>query len=144
MTIVDCGAPWVTLVDESSSKNHREWSPGMEPSGGGGGGGDTASLKVTTHCQTTPPSPLFQGSLPLRFFYRPLFFGVADHRPLKSNFLNAKLYTKVTPIFPQGISCNEYYVFHKIEWKQTHFTSYYPYLVISLKLTAPLSCLQMS
>ena len=83
--------------------------PGVRARGGGG----TASLKVTTHCQTT--TPLFQGSPFLIFFYRPLFLGVADHRPLKSNFLNAKLYTRVTPILPQGISCNEYHVFHKIE-----------------------------
>ena len=44
MTIVDCGAPWVTLVDESCSKKHREWSL---PGGGGGGG-----ALVTTHGQT--------------------------------------------------------------------------------------------
>ena len=69
-------------------------------------------MKVTTDCQTT--APVFQGSPPLSFLYRPLFWGVANNRPLKSNFLNAKLYTKVTPIFPQGISCNEYHVFHKM------------------------------
>ena len=78
-----------------------------------GGGGGTASLKVTTHCQTT--APVFQGSPSLFFFYRPLFLGVVDHRPLKSNFLNAKLCTKVNPILPQGISCNEYHVFYKID-----------------------------
>ena len=43
-----------------------------------GGGGGTASLKVTTHCQTTAPS--FSGlSAPEFFFDRPLFLGVADH-----------------------------------------------------------------
>ena len=70
-------------------------------------------MKVATHCQTT--APVFQGSPSLFFFYRPLFLGVVDHRSLKSNFLNAKVYTKVTPILLQGISGNEYHVFHKIE-----------------------------
>ena len=74
------------------------------------GGGGTDSLKVATHCQTT--APVFHGCPHMSFFDHPLFLGVADHRPLKSNCLNAKLYTKVTPIFPQSISCNEYHVFH--------------------------------
>ena len=97
----------------------KPWLNALTPPFGGGGGG-TASLKVTTHCQTT--APVFQGSPPLSFFYRPLFLGVADHRPLKSDFLNAKLYTKVTPIFPQDISCNEYHVFHQKKVKTN--TSY--------------------
>ena len=65
----------------------------------GGGGGGTASLKVNyplPNCHLR-----FSGlSAPEFLFDRHLYLGVAEHCPLKSNFLNAKLNTKVTPIFP--------------------------------------------
>ena len=67
--------------------------------GGGGGGGEhclfEGSYRLPNYCPR-----FFQGCPPRAFFDRPLFLGVTDHRPLTSNFLNANLYTIVTPIFP--------------------------------------------
>ena len=55
-----------------------------------GGGGHCLFEGRYTHFKTT--NPAFQGCPPCVFFHRPLFFKVADHWPLKSCFLNAKVY----------------------------------------------------
>ena len=80
---------------------------------------------VGTHCQTTAPT--FQACPSLSFFDRPLFLGLTDHRPLKSNFLNAKLYTKGTPVIPWK-AINIYVSQNRVE--KTHFRSYNPYKVL--------------
>ena len=78
-----------------------------------GGGGGHCLFEGNYPLPNYPPR--FSGLSAPEFFLPPPIFGSCRPPPSKSYFLNAKLYTKVTPIFPQGISCYEYHVFHKIE-----------------------------
>ena len=59
------------------------------------GGGGTASLKVANPLPNYHPrfSGLFAPSV---YFELPLFWWIADHRLLKSYFLNTRSYTKGT------------------------------------------------
>ena len=108
-----------------------------EPGGGGG-----HSLFEGSY-----PLPNYRPAFPLSalefYFYRPVFLGDTDHRPLKPYFLNAQSYTK------GNISWNEYHVFPKIKTTVSYklltlvfglMLTTPPFFAFSLrKLTAPIS-----
>ena len=94
---------------------------------GGGGGtaegeGGTASLKIAAHSQTITLA--FQDCPPLSFICMPPIF---QGCPLFHTFSMQKVKYKSYSNCSISISCNEYHIFYKTGWKQTHFTHYYPY-----------------
>ena len=95
------------------------WSPG-----GGWGWGGTASLRVSTYCQTTAPA--FRCCPPLSFFLTaPLFLRVINHSPTqKSNILDANLSTKVIQNCLHTFLHKKCHLSHKTEGIQTSLISY--------------------
>ena len=86
------------------------------PPGRGGGGGGTASLKVTTHCQTT--APVFSGLSATEFSLTPPIVGSCRPLPSKIKLSQCKFYTKVPPVSHKAFHVIGI-VFHKIVWKLT-------------------------
>ena len=139
-------ADTLTAVPGRARKDKRPWRRsrvvGDAGQYTGGGGGGYCLFEGISY-----PLPNYHPCFSCLFAFLRVFFDhllclrLADHHPLKSYFLNAKCYRKVTLMHPISISCNEYHVFYKESENkdilQVTILIRFPCLLSSKELTAP-------